>query len=134
MSAEDYGRSLSGLGVNLLVSSVAESSQFATTVLSATVIYADIDFAVLRASDTEWMLHADHTYDSHPMAGVVQDIPARGCGIELRLHHCDPDQACPIARAQGYTVLADPMDKPHGVREAFIIAPDGYIWVPDTPI
>ncbi len=134
MSAEDYGRSLSGLGVNLLVSSVAESSQFATTVLSATVIYADIDFAVLRASDTEWMLHADHTYDSHPMAGVVQDIPARGCGIELRLHHCDPDQACAIARAQGYTVLADAMDKPHGVREAFIIAPDGYIWVPDTPI
>ena len=134
MSADDYGRSLSGLGVNLLVTSVEESALFATRVLSAETVYADVDFAVMRASGTEWMLHADHTYDNHPMAGVVDDIPARGCGIELRLHHCDPDQACAAARTHDYSVLADAMDKPHGVREAFIVAPDGYIWVPDSPL
>jgi len=26
------------------------------------------------------------------------------------------------------------MDKPHGLREAYLIDPDGYIWVPDTPL
>ena len=134
MSADDYGRSLTGLGVNLLVTSVEESSKFATSVLGASIVYSDIDFAVIQACGNEWMLHADHTYDSHPMAGVVEDVPARGCGIELRLHHCNPDRACMHAREHGYIVLADAMDKPHGVREAFIVAPDGYIWVPDSPI
>ncbi len=134
MSADDYGRSLSGLGVNLLVTSVEESTRFATTVLSAEIVYGDVDFAVVKACGVEWMLHADHTYDHHPMAGVIEDVAARGCGIELRIHHCDPDIACANARKHGYMVLADPMDKPHGVREAFIVAPDGYIWVPDSPL
>ncbi len=134
MNADDYGRSLTGLGVNLLVTSVADSVRFATTVLDAKVVYSDVDFAVLSAQDTEWMLHADHTYDSHPMAGVVDSVPARGCGIELRLHHCDPDLACAKAREHDYIVLADALDKPHGVREAFIVAPDGYIWVLDCPL
>ena len=134
MSADDYGKSLTGLGVNLLVTSVDESVSFARNVLGAEVVYADIDFAVVSASGSQWMLHADHTYDDHPMAGVVADVPARGCGLEIRLHHCDPDRACAKAREHGFIVLADAMDKPHGVREAFIIAPDGYIWVPDSPL
>lgn len=134
MSAQEYGQSLRGLGINLLVTSIEQSTHFATSVLGASIVYSDVDFAVVHASDTEWMLHADHTYDSHPMAGVVADVPVRGCGIELRLHNCDPDLACTRAREHNYIVLADAMDKPHGVREAFIIAPDGYIWVPDTPI
>jgi len=134
MDADDYGRSLTGLGVNLLVTSVEESAKFATSVLDASIVYSDVDFAVIQASGSEWMLHADHTYDSHPMAGVIEDVPVRGCGIELRLHHCDPDLACKHAREHGYIVLADAMDKPHGVREAFIVAPDGYIWVPDSPL
>ena len=134
MSADDYGKSLTGLGVNLLVTSVDESVHFASKVLGAEIVYADIDFAVISASGTQWMLHADHTYDDHPMAGVVADVPARGCGLEIRLHHCDPDKACAKAREHGFIVLADAMDKPHGVREAFIVAPDGYIWVPDSPL
>ena len=134
MSADEYGRSLRGLSVNLLVTSVPQSTHFAESVLGASIIYSDIDFAVVRASGTEWMLHADHTYDDHPMAGIVADVPARGCGLEIRLHDCDPDQACARAREHGYDVLDDAMDKPHGVREAFIIAPDGYIWVPDMPL
>ena len=134
MSADDYGKSLTGLGVNLLVTSVDESVRFASKVLGAEIVYADIDFAVMSASGAQWMLHADHTYDDHPMAGVVADVPARGCGLEIRLHHCDPDKACAKAREHGFIVLADAMDKPHGVREAFIVAPDGYIWVPDSPL
>src|SRR5229473_2296302 len=48
MSAEDYGRSLRGFQVGLLVKDVTRSVAFAREVLEAKVIYADPDFAVLR--------------------------------------------------------------------------------------
>lgn len=134
MSADDYGRSLTGLTINLLVTSVPDSVKFAQRVLNAESVYDDPDFAVMSASGIQWMLHADHTYDSHPMTGVVQSSEVRGCGVELRLHGCDPDEATHNAKQHDYIVLADPMDKPHGVREAFIVAPDGYVWVVDAPL
>lgn len=134
MPADDYGRSLKGLGINLLVRDVAESVEFTQTVLGAEVVYADADFAVLRHGDAEWMLHADHTYEDNPLHGFVTDLEGRGAGAELRLHHCDPDKAEAAARAAGYTVLAGAADKPHGLREAFILDPDGYCWVPDVPL
>ncbi len=134
MSAEDYGRSLTGLSINLLVTSVPESVAFATQVLGAESVYDDPDFAVVKANGVEWMLHADHTYDRHPMTGVLQSAEVRGCGVELRLHGCDPDTACKNAETHNYHVLEAPTDKPHGVREAFIVAPDGYVWVVDVPL
>ncbi len=30
-------------------------------------------------------------------------------------------------------VLAGAMDKPHGLREAYILDDSGYLWVPDVP-
>ena len=38
------------------------------------------------------------------------------------------------AASLGYTVLAEAADKPHGLRESYIVDPDGYIWVPDRPL
>jgi len=134
MPAADYGRTLTGLGVNLLVTDIARQLKFSAKVLGATVVYSDLDFAVLTACSSEWMLHADHTYNDHPMRGVVEDLPARGAGLEIRLHGRDPDLACEAARELGYTVLQDATDKPHGLREAYIVGPDGYIWVADTPL
>ena len=134
MPAPDYGRSLKGLGVNLLVADVARAVAFQTDVFGAEVVYADPDFAVLKAFGAEWMLHADHTYSDHPLRGSLDDALARGVGIELRLHGCDPDAAETRARARGEVVLAGAMDKPHGLREAYLIDPDGYLWVPDVPL
>lgn len=134
MSADEYGRSLSGLGVNLLVADVSGSVDFARTVLGASVVYADADFAVLRHGAVEWMLHADHTYEDNPMYGLVAGIEGRGAGVELRLHRCDPDKAERAARDGGHIVLAGAADKPHGLREVHILDPDGYCWVPDSPI
>ena len=48
MSADDYGRSLKGLTVNLLVRDIDAAMPFYREVLDATVVYADEDFAVLR--------------------------------------------------------------------------------------
>jgi uncharacterized glyoxalase superfamily protein PhnB len=138
MSADDYGRSLKGLGVNLLVRDVGRSTLFAQTVLGAEIVYSDTDFAVLRQGpagpgQAEWMLHADGTYHSHPLPGLLSDVQIRGVGVEIRLYHCDPDRAVAAAKAHDYHVLAPSADKPHGMREAHVFDPDGYCWVPSLP-
>lgn len=135
MAAGEYGRSLKkGISVNLLVADIDVSIAFQTEVLGVEVVYRDPDFAVMKFAETEWILHADHTYLDHPMSGIVGGLEARGAGAELRLHGCDPDTAEAKARARGDIVLAGAMDKPHGLHEAFLIDPDGYVWVPDVPL
>ncbi len=131
MTGAEYGRSLSGFGVNLLVRDVAAAVAFHRAVLNATIVYEDPDFAVLRHGAAETMLHADHTYDRHPIRARLTG--PRGNGVELRLHQADPDAAEAAARAGGYEVLSAAADKGHGLREAYIVDPDGYIWVPDRP-
>ncbi len=133
MPAPAYGRSLRGLTVNLLVREIEPALGFARLVLRADVVYADADIAVLRGYGAEWMLHADHTYENHPLRHGVAGVTTRGTGIELRLHGCDPDAATDAARANGFSVVADAADKPHGLREAHVADPDGYTWVPDIP-
>ena len=133
MPAPEYGRSLSGLTVNLLVRDIEAALAFQREVLGAEVVYGDPDFAVLRFRDAEWMLHADHTYRDHPLHGSLNGELVRGIGAELRLHGRDPDEAERAARACGYVVLDGAGDKPHGLRETFIVDPDGYVWVPDVP-
>jgi len=134
MPAPVYGRSLKGFGVNLLVKDMARALAFQTQVLGAAVVYADADFAVVRAAGGEWMLHADHTYGEHPLLSLTGDGALRGAGVELRLHDQDPDAAEATARRLGYHVLAGAQDKPHGLREAYLVDPDGYVWVPDRAI
>jgi len=134
MPAPDYGRSLKGLTINLLVRDIQAALPFHTHVLGASVVYSDPDFAVLRRDDAEWMLHSDHTYDRHPLSASLKPDIARGIGTELRLHGCDPDRAEIKARELGFAVLARAEDKPHGLREAYLVDGDGYVWVPDVAL
>ena len=135
MQADDFGRSIKpGLSINLLVADIAASTAFAKSVLAADIIYEDEDFAVVTALGSQWLLHADHSYLDHPMTGVISGVEARGAGAELRLHGRDPDEAEAAARTAGYIVLSGAIDKPHGLREAHIIDPDGYVWVADRPL
>lgn len=134
MTAEDYGRSLRGVGFNLLVREMEPALEFQTTVLETDVVYSDPDFAVVRGYGAEWMLHADHTYNDHPLSGSLNDATPRGVGVELRIYDCDPDAAEHRARDGGYTILAGSADKPHGQREVFILDDDGYLWVPGVAI
>lgn len=133
---EKYSHALTGLTVNLLVGDVAAHVDFARDVLGLEVVYSDPDIAVYRRGPNEWMIHADHTYgdSDNPMSEVVRTLSARGGGVELRVHRCDPDAAEAAARERGFEVLAPSLDKPHGLRETYIRDPDGYIWVPDVPV
>ena len=134
MPAPDYGRSLSGLGINLLVRDIEAALPFQREVLDAEVVYSDADVAVLRHEGDEWMLHAHHTYDAHPWHPIITSDAPRGVGTELRLHGRDPDAAEAAARRFRFAILQTATDKPHGLREAYIVDVDGYVWVPDVPI
>lgn len=130
--APQYSKELTGLTVNLLVRDIAKATSFARDVLRATIVYEDPDFAALEAYGTKWCLHADHTYSDHPLSGSLADADIRGVGAELRIMGLDPDTAEARARDAGYTVLAGSVDKPHGLREAYILDADGYLWVPSV--
>ena len=134
MPAPEYGRGLRGLGVNLVVRDVPGALMFQIEVLGAEVVHSDPDFAALRGYGAEWMLHADHTYSSHPLKGSLDEDLARCIGAELRQYGRDPDIAEARARELGFQVLASALDKPHGLREAYIIDQDGYLWVPGVPL
>ncbi len=134
LSAADYGRSLRGLGFNLLVSDVPRAVRFAVEVLGATSFFDNQRFAAMKLNGGEFMFHADETYRNNPLSGLVNGIEGRGAGVELRAYGCDPDAAEANARKGGWTVLAGSADKPHGLRECVILDDDGYAWVPGIAI
>lgn len=122
-----------GVWLNLLVSDVAAAIAFQTRVLGAEAVYRNDSFAIMRHGASFWMVHADGTYGEHPMVGRLGPGPARGTGCEIRLQGCDPDAAERRARDEGAAVMAPATDKPHGLREAYLLDPDGYVWVPCVP-
>ncbi len=130
--AEETGRALAGFGVNLLVSDVENTVRFLTTVLDFSVVTSSRDYALLSTNGQWFMLHGDHTYGNNPLPSLLPEFGARGGGLELRLYELDPDQAENKARENNYQVLMGTADKPHGLRECFLLDPDGYCWVPSV--
>ncbi|MGB1006476.1 MAG: hypothetical protein ACPGVX_04830 [Thalassobaculaceae bacterium] len=129
-----YGRALTGMGINILVSQVADTVRFTEDVLGLETVYADADFAILRHGGAEWMVHSDASYHSNPLLGLTGDGAVRGLGVELRIYGVDPDDAAARAAAHDHPVLQAPANKPHGLRECYLMAPDGYVWVPSQPL
>jgi len=134
VTAAAFGRRLRGLGLNLLVRDVGRSAAFLTAAFGMTVHRAARDFAILGYGGQLFQLHADATFAAHPLAAFLPEAGPRGAGIELRLFDSDPDEACARAAAAGGHVLKPPADRPHGLREAVILDPDGYAWVPSRPL
>jgi uncharacterized glyoxalase superfamily protein PhnB len=134
LPADEYGRSLSKFSVNLLVRSVPHSLPFYREVLGAMVRYSDEDFAALSLLGADFMLHADHAYDHHPLYASLQAGRERGVGAELRFLGIDPDQVQERAKRQHATILQPAKDFPHGWREITLLDPDGYIWTVGLPI
>jgi uncharacterized glyoxalase superfamily protein PhnB len=114
--------------VNLLVRNVENSVKFYREVIGAIVRYADDDFAAMRLKGWDFMLHADHTYDHHPLFARLSATGQRGDGAELRFLGVDPDVIEQRARLAGATILQPARDFPHGWRDVMVVDPDGYIW------
>ncbi|MBZ9921894.1 hypothetical protein LB579_29830, partial [Mesorhizobium sp. BR1-1-7] len=117
-----------------LVSDMAAMEAFCRDVLGADIIYADEDFAAIELLGSVFMLHADHSYLDNAMTGTIAGAETRGAGIELRLYGANPDAVEAAARDHGHIVLAGAIDKPHGLRESYVVGPDGYIFVPSAPL
>ncbi|MEO0633576.1 MAG: VOC family protein [Pseudomonadota bacterium] len=134
VDADTFGKSLRGIGLNLLVRDVAATVRFLEAMFDMRGHQVTADFAIMTYGDEVLQLHSDGTYHDNPLLGLVPENPPRGGGIELRLYDTDPDAAVGRAAALGATVLQEPTDKPHGLREAYILDDDGYAWVPSRPL
>ncbi|MEH6645326.1 VOC family protein [Sulfitobacter sp.] len=134
VGAAAFGSSLRGFGLNLLVRDVTSQIAFLEAVFGMKSYQPTTDFAIMKYSDQVFQLHSDGTYHSNPLLGLLPETPPRGAGIEIRLYDTDPDAACALAEAAGGTVLQTPTDKPHGLREAYILCTNGYAWVPSRSL
>ncbi|EDM73310.1 hypothetical protein RAZWK3B_03780 [Roseobacter sp. AzwK-3b] len=134
VTPEAFGASLRGFGFNILVRDVPRSARFLSEVFGLSIHRLSPDFAIVAQGGNVMQLHADGTYHSNPLTGLLPENPPRGAGIEIRLYDCDPDTAADRAEKAGGTVLQPPSDKPHGLREAYILCADGYAWVPSRPL
>ena len=134
VSAEEFGKSLTGLGVNIIVKSPEQTAQFLETVFELYPSQLGADFALILYQDDIFQLHSDKSFAAHPSYPHLPENPPRGAGIEIRLYNSDPDQACAKAQAYDCMVLQPATDKPHGLREATIPCPDGYMWVLSRPV
>ena len=128
--AASFGQSLRGIGLNLLTRDVRREVAFLTATFGMLAHRVSDDFAILIHNGVPLQLHADATYHSHPLPGLLPEAGPRGAGAELRLYDTDPDTAAARAEPAGGSILQPPADKPHGLREAYILSPDGYCWVP----
>ena len=133
VDAEPFGRSLKGIGLNLLVRDVPGMCAFLQAVFDMRSYQISRDFAIVTYGDQVFQLHDDATYHSNPLLGLLPETPPRGAGLEIRLYETDPDIAAERAESAGGTVLQAPTDKPHGLREAYILCRNGYAWVPSRP-
>ena len=134
MSAADYGRTLSGLSLNLIVRDVARSVPFYTSVLELRLLYSDEDFAALERDGVKLQLHADHAYSGMPWASLLRERGKRGLGAEIRILGIDPDAAQQRARDGGFTVAVPVRDWPHGWRDCLLEDPDGYTFAVGLPL
>ncbi len=134
VSPEEFGASLQGVGLNILVRDVLAQVRFLETVFGIRGHRVTEDFAILTYHGSVLQLHADHTYGNHPLLGLVPESPPRGAGAEFRLYNTDPDEAAAKAEAAGGHVLQAPTDKPHGLREVYILCQNGYAWVASRPL
>ena len=134
VDAATFGRSLRGMGLNLLVRDVPAEVAFLETVFAMKGHQVNKDFAIVTYGGQVFQIHADGTYHSNPLLGLVPESPPRGGGIEIRLYDTDPDVAAERAEAASGTLLQAPTDKPHGLRECYILCADGYAWVPSRPL
>ncbi|MEO1734242.1 MAG: glyoxalase [Pseudomonadota bacterium] len=130
---DTFGRSLRGIGLNLLVRDVQAECRFLNSVFEMTAHQVSPDFAILRYGEQVFQLHADSTYSANPLLNLLPENPPRGAGIEIRLYESDPDTVADRAVAFGATVLQPPTDKPHGLRETYILCENGYAWVASRP-
>lgn len=131
----EFGHALRAISVNLLCRDVVAEVSFLIATFDLVAHRVSRDYAILLHAGQPLQLHSDPTYANHPLPGLLPETGPRGAGVEIRLHEADPDRAAAQAEAAGGMVLQAPTDKTaHGLREAVILSPAGYAFVPSRRI
>jgi len=125
-----FGRSLRGVGINFLCRDVEAMARFLEAVFGLSIHRQSRDFALVRHGEALMQLHSDATFGRHPLHALLPQSPPRGAGMQLYLFGIDPDMAVARAGAAGGVVIEAATDKPHGLREATILSPEGYAFSP----
>ena len=140
--AAEAGLALRCFGLNLLCRKVIPLADSIASVLEMRVIQANGDYAIIAGPQLAKLLiiqlHADATYHANPLPSLLPEPGAgagvRGAGAEFRLFDMDPDAAARRAEVAGWYILQPPTDKPHGLRECYLLDLEGYCWVPGSVI
>lgn len=130
VSGAELGRQMRGVGVNLLCRDVPRMAAFLGGCLGLTLHRVEVDFALAGHGEALIQVHSDAAFGAHPLSALLPDNPPRGAGVQVYLFGIDPDMACLRAEAAGGLVVEPPTDKPHGLREATILAPEGQAFSP----
>lgn len=131
VSAGDFGRALEGVGINLLTRDILAKVHFLETLFGMTAHQTTADFAIMTYRGSVFQIHADTTFAGHPQYGLLPEAGARGAGAGFYVFNSDPDLVvAKVHDVEGASILQDPQDKPHGLREAAILDPEGYVWLP----
>jgi catechol 2,3-dioxygenase-like lactoylglutathione lyase family enzyme len=134
VSGAEYGLTLAGLTLNLLVRDIERSLPFYTEVLEFRDLHHDPDFAALEREGIRLTLHADHTYAAQPWAPRLAETGKRGFGAEIRILGIAPEGAEQRARERGFTVLQPTKEwSGHGWRDCTLEDPDGYTFAVGLP-
>ncbi len=138
MEAAEVGQVLRGFGLNLLCREVSPLAERIASVPEMRVIRANDDYAIIAGPEVAEtliiQLHAHTTYHANPLSSLLPEAGARGAGAEFRLFDMDRDVAARRAEVAGWHILQPPTDKPHGLRECYLLDLEGYCWVPGRVI
>ncbi|WP_120500195.1 VOC family protein [Roseovarius sp. EL26] len=134
VEADKFGASLRGMGLNILVRDVEKQVAFLTELFGMSAYQVSRDFAILAYAGQVMQLHGDQTYGANPLLGLLPEAGARGAGAEFRLYESDPDEVAVKAESLGGHILQPPTDKPHGLREVYVLCENGYAWVASRPL
>jgi len=130
VGAVELGRSLRGLGLNLLSRDVPALAQGLSQVLGLPAARVSADFALLLHGPQLIQIHADATFANHPLGALAAEAAPRGAGVQIYLFGLDPDPVAERAKRGGekwgITLIEPPADKPHGLREATVLTREGY--------
>lgn len=130
ITADEFGRRLKGVGVNLLSPDVEKLAAFLKICFDLSIHRLSPDFAIVEHDGVLLQLHADATFSKHPVFSLLPEASPRGAGAQFYLFDVDPDKAVEKATKAGGMVMEAPANKPHGLREATILSPEGYGFSP----
>lgn len=138
VDAADLGRSLGGIGTNLLTRDVPALAAALSGILGLPAYRVTADFALVAHAGQLIQIHSDRAFANHPLAIPAGLDTHRGAGVQIYLFGLDPDAVAERARANGdahgIEVIEPPADKPHGLRETTIRTREGYAFTASRPL